>query len=150
MEDKKINILGTEYKLKFGTSEKYPKLNAANANGLCEGYSKELIIDDFEPDDTTYDNIEEFKNKVVRHEIIHAFLIESGLASSSSWAENEEMVDWIAIQFPKLLKAMNEADALTNEKSGKCEENTRVIMTIDGKVLRTVSEKWLNTEKDQL
>ena len=36
--------------------------------------------------------------KVIRHELVHAFLFESGL-SVNSWADNEEIVDWIAIQF---------------------------------------------------
>ena len=48
----------------------------------------------------------------MRHEIIHAFLCESGLAENSDWATNEELVDWIAIQAPKLIKAWKDADAL--------------------------------------
>lgn len=31
---------------------------------------------------------------------------------SSEWAKNEEIVDWIALQFPKLLKAFKEADCI--------------------------------------
>ena len=50
------------------------------------------------------------KNK--RHEIIHAFLFESGLAENSEWAQNEEMVDFFAIQFPKLMEAFKNADAI--------------------------------------
>jgi hypothetical protein len=61
--------------------------------------------------------IEACQKQTLRHEITHAFLNESGLMDSAlvadcSWAKNEEMVDWIAMQFPKLLKAMQEADAL--------------------------------------
>ena len=49
--------------------------------------------------------------------MIHAFLAESGLSANAlsnytSWAENEEMVDWIAIQFPKILEVFKEADCL--------------------------------------
>lgn len=45
--------------------------------------------------------------KTLRHEIIHAFLNESGLSDSASipsgaWAKHEEMVDWFAIQTPKI------------------------------------------------
>jgi hypothetical protein len=52
-----------------------------------------------------------------RHEIIHAFLYESGLHDSSArisdgWATNEEMVDWFAIQSPKIYQAMKEAKCL--------------------------------------
>lgn len=51
------------------------------------------------------------------HEITHAFLDESGLQHCSSvpmgaWARHEEMVDWIAIQFPKIMKAFQEVGAL--------------------------------------
>ena len=57
-------------------------------------------------------NLADYKKQVIRHEIIHAFVFESGLDTCSDWAKNEEMVDWIAIQFPKLLKAFKEADCL--------------------------------------
>ena len=57
------------------------------------------------------------KKKTLRHELIHAFLAESGLSANAlsnytSWAENEEMVDWIAIQFPKILEVFKEVDCL--------------------------------------
>ena len=52
----------------------------------------------------------------MRHEITHAFLNESGLDANASdtdcWAKNEEMVDWFAIQSPKIYKAFNEVGAL--------------------------------------
>ena len=56
-------------------------------------------------------DIEAYKKQVTRHELIHAFLFESGLGCES-WGGNEEIVDWIAFQFPKMLHAFEEADAL--------------------------------------
>ncbi len=53
-----------------------------------------------------------YKNEVARHEIIHAFLSESGLKSCSSWATNEEMIDFFAIQFPKIVKVMDKIECL--------------------------------------
>lgn len=52
--------------------------------------------------------------QVLRHEIVHAFLNESGLVYNSNfsmqgWATNEEMVDWIAWNGEKLHKAWKEA-----------------------------------------
>lgn len=47
-------------------------------------------------------DLKKFRDKVTRHEIIHAFLEESGLADNSEWARNEEMIDWFAIQLPKI------------------------------------------------
>ena len=90
----KVNILGTEYSIKGQIGKETPKLE--HADGICEFYSKEIIIDD----------------KVLRHEIVHAFLYESGLDVSSDWARNEEIVDWIALQAPKLQKAFEEAGCL--------------------------------------
>ena len=53
----------------------------------------------------------------IRHEVVHAFLEESGLSDCSlrpemAWARNEEMVDWIAIQFPKMLEAFKWLEVL--------------------------------------
>jgi len=61
--------------------------------------------------------ITEAYKSTTRHEILRAFLNESGLMDSShqfdrGWAKNEEMVDWIAIQGPKIYKAWQEADAV--------------------------------------
>ena len=46
--------------------------------------------------------------KQLRHEIIHAFLAESGLQTNfehcRQFGHDETMVDWIAIQFPKIYK----------------------------------------------
>lgn len=39
------------------------------------------------------------------------FLYESGL-DTETFANDEEVVDWIAIQFPKMLKAFQELDCL--------------------------------------
>ena len=57
-----------------------------------------------------------FYNQNLRHEIIHAFAYESGLWGDSegtlAWAQNEEMTDWLAIQFPKMEKVFKECDCL--------------------------------------
>lgn len=54
-----------------------------------------------------------YQKKVLRHEIVHAFLYESGLwqnaYGSKCWAKNEEMIDWMAIQIPKIQRAYKEA-----------------------------------------
>lgn len=52
----------------------------------------------------------------MRHEIIHAFLYESGLAENfehaNEFGQDETMVDWIAMQFPKILEVYKEAGCL--------------------------------------
>jgi len=110
---KVIKVLGTEYTVTEQSETENEKLK--NANGLCEQYSKEIIINNMEKskdDIMTVSNLQEFKNKVLRHEVIHAFFGESGLCSNSEWAENEEMVDWFAIQFPKIQNVFAELNIL--------------------------------------
>lgn len=105
----KVNILGTEYTIIEETEDDNPKLK--DANGLCEVYEKVISVvpeDDYAKEPNAYNNIKAFYNKVLRHEIIHAFFAESGLRNNSDFAENEELVDWIAIQFPKIAKAFKE------------------------------------------
>ena len=107
----KVNVLGTEYSIIFSNENTDAKL--VGKDGYCDTSVKECVVD--EMNDTSVNakkNLKEYQKSVVRHELIHAFLFESGLEACSEWAGNEEMVDWIAIQFPKLLKAFNEANAI--------------------------------------
>ena len=99
----KVNILGTEYEIVKQKISENPKLK--NANGLCEIYARKIIIEDYDHSaEGLFDNLENYDRKVLRHEIIHAFFAESGLRNNTDYAENEELVDWIAIQFPKIAK----------------------------------------------
>lgn len=105
-----ISILGTEYTLKESDKVNDPTLE--NCDGYCDETTKTCVIDVMNCDDVmAKKNMSEYKKKVIRHELVHAFLFESGL-SSESWARNEEIVDWIANQFPKMMKAFDEAKAL--------------------------------------
>lgn len=113
MESKKINILGSAYTLAITSKNQDCRLK--DADGICDETVKELLVDnyiDVVDDPTSKKNLAVQIQKNKRHEIIHAFLFESGLAENSSWAQNEEMVDFFAIQFPKLLEAFQAADAL--------------------------------------
>ena len=98
-----VNILGTDYEIKYETRMENPKL--INANGLCEFWAKKIIIDKIEPDPNNYENITEFEKKVIRHEIIHAFLGESGLRQ---YRDDETLVDWFAVQFHKIEEVFKE------------------------------------------
>lgn len=105
----KINILGTDYELLFGTPEQYEKLNRCDAyNDL---HSKKIVIRNKFPDDREYmDNIDNvYIPKLIRHEIVHAFMYESGLWNNSEWGSDETLTDWIAIQTPKLFQVFEAA-----------------------------------------
>lgn len=107
----KLNILGTEYEIIRNASiEEYPKLK------ICDGYTdqsiKQIVIPEFVKDDMSEEDLEYYTKKVIRHEIIHAFMYESGLDSNSEYAKNEELIDWIAIQFEKLLSIFIDLDVI--------------------------------------
>ena len=107
-----INILGSEWAI-LERPEAEDK-NLENADGYCDWTTRTIII---EREITgTLGDMEAYIRKVKRHEIVHAFLKESGLAECSAtadaWACNEEMVDWLARVGPKIYEAWREADAL--------------------------------------
>ncbi|MDE5781499.1 MAG: hypothetical protein K2I03_08485 [Lachnospiraceae bacterium] len=93
----KIKILGTTYKIKKDDS-----IIEENADGICKAYEKKILI--ISPHKMLCkDAAGKAKNKrykeVLRHEIVHAFFNESGL---EKYSQDEELVNWIAVQFPKL------------------------------------------------
>ena len=65
-----------------------------------------------EPEPDSKKDMAAVKRNIIRHELIHAFLYESGLDVNSKWGTDETLVDWIALQFPKMEKAFKEADCL--------------------------------------
>lgn len=113
MDNQTINILGTEYEILVQSENENQKLK--ENDGLCEQYSKQIILNDCkytENEVMRVENFEEYKKKVARHEIFHAFFGESGLRSHSDFAENEVLIDWLAIQSPKIFKVFRELDIL--------------------------------------
>jgi hypothetical protein len=102
----KVNVLGTEYKILIKNENEDEKLK--NYDGYCDSTINTIIVAELKYDLNTVANLEEYKSEVIRHELIHAFLDQSGLKCCSDWARNEEMVDFFAIQIPKIVKAMNE------------------------------------------
>lgn len=101
-----FNVLGTEWTLIVGNAEKFPVLE--ENDGVTDCTTKIILINDMvnynEVD--TKGNLCAYRRTILTHELIHAFLEESGLSYNTStichWALNDEMVDWFAIQFSKI------------------------------------------------
>lgn len=99
-----VTILGTDYEIKSESVYSDPSL--IDIDAYCDNTLKKIVISSFKNGSET-----EYK-RLKRHEIIHAFLYESGLDVNSDWGTDETLVDWIALQFPKMVKAFKEADCL--------------------------------------
>lgn len=105
-----VNILGTEYDLLEVPKKDDPTL--VNNDGYCDTSAKKMIVDEMkEKEPGMKEDLSYYQKQVKRHEIIHAFLFESGLDACCEWF-CEEMVDWMSIQFPKIQKAFKEAGCL--------------------------------------
>ena len=76
--------------------------------------SKQIVISQ-KSESCDLDDFEVHRKKVMRHEIIHAFLFESGLQENfkhDEYGHDETFIDWIAVQFPKMAQAFREANCL--------------------------------------
>lgn len=115
---KSLNILGTKYRIHIGVDPAKDE-NLKNLYGYCSKSDRKIVVVDMNKLSDWDDNSTEAKlkqhNENLRHEILHAFLNESGLQGSclqysGSWAMNEEMVDWFAIQYPKIKRVYQMLD----------------------------------------
>lgn len=111
----KVDVLGTEYNLFLGVPESEDE-NLKNYSGYCDKTSHKIVVAD-KPQDCNLDDYISYRKQVMRHELIHAFMFESGLGGDSVWHVDgqehpEQTVDWIARQFPKMLKAFQTVGAL--------------------------------------
>ena len=121
MENTKINVLGTEYTIETHKISEDETMKNNQWSGYCDEEQKLIVVADMtEKQYVDIDSVEgqdKYRKKILRHEITHAFLNESGLSDCSSaplhaWAKHEEMVDWFAIQSPKIFRAFKELDIL--------------------------------------
>lgn len=101
---KNVNILGSTWTVKP------EEMKENNYDGFADPSAREIRI---RMDNTNeVGDFESLVKKQTRHEIIHAFLYESGLSFNSDWAVNEELVDWIAIQFPKIAEVYEKLECI--------------------------------------
>lgn len=101
-----VNILGVKYKIiEVPGNDTF--------DGLCDTSIKQIKIVEYAPSDEPHvkGDLKYVRQKTIRHEIVHAFLYESGFDSNVPDSD-EMLVDWIAIQAPKLFEAFAEAEAL--------------------------------------
>lgn len=113
---KEVTILGETWHIQFLNEENAPEFKERPSTiAYCMPMERIIVVQDEQGQHFPENFTDEAKirgfNKSLRHEIVHAFLYESGLdcntfmTGGKPWAKNEEMVDWFAIQGPKIVKA---------------------------------------------
>ena len=108
MKKQTVNILGTEYTIE-------PReLIDEDIDGFTDNTSKLIVIRTDNVNDVG--DFEYLQKKQLRHEIIHAFMSESGLQCNwqhiEQFGHDETMVDWFAIQSPKIFKVFQELEIM--------------------------------------
>ncbi len=110
----KVSILGTEYSIEKKKYDEDKAFDDRGIAGYCDGYSKRIVLCDMSTykgwKDEPPETLAAAEKANLRHEIVHAFFSESGLMDNAlefeaGWATNEELVDWIALQGPKIMRA---------------------------------------------
>ena len=115
LENCKIDILGEEWSIEFRGESEDPCLK--ESDGYTDSSVRLIVVDGMSHIEAdSKKNLYAYKQQVLRHEILHAFLCESGLSTcshkSDGWAADEEIVDWFAIQVPKIVAAFKAAGCL--------------------------------------
>lgn len=112
MADRTVDILGARWSIRERSEGEDKRLEGCD--GYCDWTTRTIAVE--RELHGTLGDMEAYIRKVLRHEIVHAFLLESGLHEGSHcaevWAGNEEMVDWFARQGQKIYRAWREAGAL--------------------------------------
>ena len=110
----RVNVLGSSYVIHY--RKECEDVRLKGLDGYIDYTAHEIVIRRQERGEDSCKDPAVVERDTLRHELIHAFLHESGLNSSSlgveAWASNEEMVDWLALQMPKIVEVMEEAGAL--------------------------------------
>jgi hypothetical protein len=101
--DIKVNILGSEWTVRSATEAEDPRLEGKN--GFTDWTTRLICLERELQGDIG--SMETYMNKVIRHELIHAFMDESGFGDCfehKDFGQEETVVDWFAYQMPKIMK----------------------------------------------
>lgn len=101
-----VNVLGTEYEIK-SNEDIYKTLMESQNTGECDMYAKVISISpqEYIINDSRDDVRKSVYNICMRHEILHAFFHEAGV---DKYSADETLVDFIAMQFPKMKELFEE------------------------------------------
>lgn len=102
-----VNVLGVDYDIQVKSVEEDE--NLIGLSGYEDNSDKRIVIKDtlMKRSEGDMNDLSVYANRIVRHELIHAFMDESGV-NGTKWCHDESLVDWIAVQMPKMIIAMRD------------------------------------------
>lgn len=114
MNKTEISILGKTWSVEC-VEQPDDYMLSENANGYCD-YAKRQIV-------WCEQETNELSVSLILHELIHAYLFESGIAHDTLF-HNEEAVNWISKHFRDLAESYNEYTDSAFNKLSKTEEES--------------------------
>jgi hypothetical protein len=115
MKKYKVDVLGSTYFVEIVPYTKYPVL-FGKALGWCDFHAKKIVVLDMATveieDELNTQSPDKATNRIFRHELVHAFFYESGLDEQSDFARDEILVDFLAMQIPKMVRIFSKLDLL--------------------------------------
>ena len=103
-----MNILGSEWTYEYIAFEE-DETPVPGVGGYCDFTAKRIVV--YEPPaETNVRHPEVVVKEATRHEVIHAYLFESGLGEEMNCerGHDEQIIDWFAKQYPKIKKTYEE------------------------------------------
>ena len=121
-------ILGETWTIAIVPTSADKRLN--DCDGFCDKTSRRILVDDYSQcDDYNLDNKQAQISQNIRHEIVHAFMFESGLQANwqhPDFGHEETVVDWIAAQWPKMKAVIEDAEKrFMSERQNECQMASR-------------------------
>lgn len=101
-----VNVLGEAYRAS------YKDFGEQELDGYCDESAREIWVrrDERKGDGPYFKDYAAIQRKIMRHEIVHAFFLESGLGYT--YGNDEALVDWIAVMVPKMVRAFEMAGSM--------------------------------------
>lgn len=108
IKNTKVTIMGSKWTIKFKKLEEDNDLQGCD--GYCDYSINSIVIKKQEKKQYSVDDLENEMRKTLRHELIHAYLHESGLSSCipAQSGHNELYIDWFANKYPQIENTFKE------------------------------------------
>ena len=115
-----VDILGQKYIVRLIPKSGDERFEKLKCDGFCDYSTREIIMWNMTQEENDVGNLKTSIHHILYHELVHAFMFESGLGSDwehKEYGQEETTVDWIAWQAEKIVNAAKEVIGQLKERS---------------------------------